>query len=342
MDDFWISSGHHLLDRDEHGFLVVSDEFLKAYLARPEMLPPPDACADELALHRQLLAAPRRAVTVAEIDRIKDRDGRENWQVFLRFRDLLLASSSLEAAYLAQFRSKNHALPWLFANQLAHLILRNALDEVEDAFVLRAAEMFFRRQKLSQDGGRLLLGDADVIEERRQLLHDSPLLAMFQNGGAGDLDILDETNVAQYRRRSDAFDMVVDFRPDGAARVALGRVIEIWLHHLMGLDVKVSPLERLTEVRFTWFVGLDQEATGIGNALWKGAESAAVERVIALYRLDFAEPHVTLDHVAGEPVYLVLAVDGDHILHMKPQNLITGLPLKEDRRTASPAGAATP
>ena len=35
MKDFWLSCGHHLLDRGEGGGLVVTDEFLKAYLARP-------------------------------------------------------------------------------------------------------------------------------------------------------------------------------------------------------------------------------------------------------------------------------------------------------------------
>ena len=43
MRDFWLSCGHHLLDRDEGGGLVVTDEFLKAYLARPELAPPADA-----------------------------------------------------------------------------------------------------------------------------------------------------------------------------------------------------------------------------------------------------------------------------------------------------------
>jgi hypothetical protein len=33
--DFWLSCGHHLLDRDASGKLPVTDEFLKAYLARP-------------------------------------------------------------------------------------------------------------------------------------------------------------------------------------------------------------------------------------------------------------------------------------------------------------------
>ena len=45
--DFWLSCGHHLLDRDEGGGLLVTDEFLKAYLARPEITPPAEACAAE-------------------------------------------------------------------------------------------------------------------------------------------------------------------------------------------------------------------------------------------------------------------------------------------------------
>ena len=43
MKDFWFSCGHHLLDRDEGGGLLVTDEFLKVYLARPELAPPPSS-----------------------------------------------------------------------------------------------------------------------------------------------------------------------------------------------------------------------------------------------------------------------------------------------------------
>jgi len=49
--DFWLSCGHHLLDREEGGGLLVTDEFLKVYLARVELTPPDDACAAERALH---------------------------------------------------------------------------------------------------------------------------------------------------------------------------------------------------------------------------------------------------------------------------------------------------
>ena len=62
MKDFWLSCGHHLLDRHEGGGLAISDEFLKLYLARPELTPPPDACVVERTLHATLLsgAAPAR------------------------------------------------------------------------------------------------------------------------------------------------------------------------------------------------------------------------------------------------------------------------------------------
>ncbi|MGY2884450.1 hypothetical protein ACVIHI_001564 [Bradyrhizobium sp. USDA 4524] len=101
MNDFWIACGHHLLDRDESGGLCVTDEFLKAYFARPELVPPDEACPVERRLHRALLAAPRRPVGAEEIDAIVDADARENWRLVLAFRDLLLRHPTLEQAYLA-------------------------------------------------------------------------------------------------------------------------------------------------------------------------------------------------------------------------------------------------
>ena len=83
MNDFWISCGHHLLDRDEGGGLLVTDEFLKVYLARPELVPPPEACAVEKTLHGALLADPRMPVSAADIAVIADADARENWQTMI-------------------------------------------------------------------------------------------------------------------------------------------------------------------------------------------------------------------------------------------------------------------
>ena len=147
MSDFWLSCGHHLLDRDEGGGLVVTDEFLKAYLARPELVPPAEACVAERTLHAALLADPRRAVAPREIAAIADADARENWQVMLAFRDHLPRHRTLEAAYLDLVRARRRPHPAVFLNQLVHVILRNVLDGCEDAFVLRAAELFFRPQR---------------------------------------------------------------------------------------------------------------------------------------------------------------------------------------------------
>ncbi|MFJ5489198.1 DUF6352 family protein, partial [Hansschlegelia beijingensis] len=55
MTEFWVSSGHHLVQRTEGGGLAVTDELILAYLARPELTPPPEACAAERALHAALL-----------------------------------------------------------------------------------------------------------------------------------------------------------------------------------------------------------------------------------------------------------------------------------------------
>ena len=100
MNDFWLSCGHHLLDRDAGGGLVVTDDFLKVYLARPELAPPPEACVVEKTLHAALMADPRRSVAGDEIAAIADADARENWQVMIAFRDHLVRHRTLEASYL--------------------------------------------------------------------------------------------------------------------------------------------------------------------------------------------------------------------------------------------------
>ena len=117
MNDFWIACGHHLLDRDESGGLCVTDEFLKAYFARPELMPPDEACPVERQLHRELLAAPRQPISTDEIAAIADMDARENWRFVLAFRDLLVRHPTLEAAYLATVRSRASDFPPLFVNE---------------------------------------------------------------------------------------------------------------------------------------------------------------------------------------------------------------------------------
>src|SRR3954466_7889271 len=102
--DFWLSCGHHLLDRDAGGGLVATDEFLKVYLARPELSPPPEACAAERTLHARLLAEPRRQIAAQDIAAPAEAHARRNWQVMLAFRDPLTSHRPIEAAYLDTIR----------------------------------------------------------------------------------------------------------------------------------------------------------------------------------------------------------------------------------------------
>ena len=53
----------------------------------------------------------------------------------------------------------------------------------------------------------------------------------------------------------------------------------------------------------------------------------SLERMVALFRLAFRDPRDTLPEMAGRPVYLGLACRPDRTLKLKPQNLVTGLPL---------------
>jgi hypothetical protein len=86
----------------------------------------------------------------------------------------------------------------------------------------------------------------------------------------------------------------------------------------------------MRETKLSWYVGLDAEGTRIGDALWNGEEldEARQARVVGLFQLTFRDPDVVLDKVKGEPVYLILAMDKDKVLRLKPQNLVTGLPIK--------------
>jgi hypothetical protein len=102
-----------------------------------------------------------------------------------------------------------------------------------------------------------------------------------------------------------------------------------WVSHLLGIDVAIEPLDELREARLSWYVGLDSEATRIGDRLWHGEtlDEGTAGRVIGLFRLDFLDTALVADALEREPIYLILAMTPDRIVRMKPQNLLTGLPI---------------
>ena len=62
----------------------------------------------------------------------------------------------------------------------------------------------------------------------------------------------------------------------------------------------------------------------------KDFEDAMRARLIGLYRLRFRNPSDMIETVRGEPVYLLAAMTADEVLRLKPQNLVTGLPIRQE------------
>jgi hypothetical protein len=340
MREFWVASGHHLTRRNDHGGLVVTPELLMAYLARPELMPPDDACDAERALHKMLMADPLRPVALSEVEAIADADARENWTFMVDFRDRLVAAPSLEALYVSLARGGADGMPPIFLSQLCHLILRNALEGCDDPFVLRAAELFYRAQKAAVHDGALLLADAEMVEGQQLAqadLHASPLAAMLQPPQAfGEMDVMDDDNAWTYWSRSDAHAMAMNLGGNAKARAGLCRAIERWIAHLAGIATQVESVASIEDRDWRWFIGLDSEGTRIGNALWQGTSPGAdaAERIVALMRMTIADAALVDERVGGKPVYLILAMGADKIVRLKPQNLIAHLPLVSAGRAA--------
>jgi hypothetical protein len=96
------------------------------------------------------------------------------------------------------------------------------------------------------------------------------------------------------------------------------------------MDVAVEPLTELRDAPLSWYVGLSADATLIGDAIWNenDIDSAVRARLIGLYQLKFRNPSDVIEKVRGEPVYLLMAMTVDDVLRLKPQNLVTGLPIR--------------
>lgn len=334
MPDFWRSSGFHLLARDGAGRLSVTDDYLRAYLSRPELRPVEESCANEIALHEALLAEPRRAVTPEDIAALADPDAQENYRHVLAFRDHLLAHPTIEEAYLTLFRG-GVRVPPLFLEQLAHVILRNILDGCEDPFRVRAAEILFRSQRLTHRDGAIMLADEDTVAMYAQTGGFGLLGQLLQQSDTPtavvELDVLTETNASVYWARSDDFDTVLDISFTRPGLDAFCRVLEGWVAHMLGVEAKIQPVQRINDERWVWHVGLDADSNAILNDLYNGAEveETRLARLVSLFRMELADASLMQPSMAGRPIYLGMAVDAASTLRVKPQNLLFNLPLAD-------------
>ncbi len=349
MQDFWPSSGFNQLQRNPRGWLLPTDNYLRLFLGRPELALLPESCGAEQALHAALNAAPMRPVSEAELQALQDGDARDSYSLFLRFRDGLLDAGTLEAYYLSLFRSGSISIPPLFIDLLAQAITRNLLDEVTDAYEVRAAEMLFRPQRISTQDGQVLAGDLDRLD----MLNDT--------GGLGDfgrflaeakaplrsihMQVLNDSNAPDYWQASERHHFLLDLTHEinndlshglvftmtraRSGLTALARVLEKWVKHFLGVAVSIRPLQKIDDAAWRWHLGLDVEATALLNDLYEDrpVEPERSARLLSLFRLDFADPQEMRTDVAGKPVYLGLMMNTGQVLKLKPQNLLLNLPL---------------
>ena len=339
MPDFWRSSGYRLVEVDAEQRLRPTDDFLRAFLLRPEILPVAESCDAELALHQALLAEPRLPVPAARLVELADPDARANYQTWLAFRDRLLALPSLEGAYLDLVRHDTAGIPPLFLDQLVHVVVRHILSDGTDPLRLRAAELLFREQKVTIRDGRVMLADDETVEMqaaaagRIGLAPEISLARLLDSTEAPlrsvELDVLDEANAQLYWARSDRFDTVLDLSFTRPGLDALCRVLEAWVLHFTSAVVAIQPVQQIRDERWVWHVGLDAEASALLNDLWAGetVDDARRAQLLALFRLDFRNPDDMLARVRGRPVYLGLAMTSAWRLKLKPQNLLVNLPL---------------
>jgi len=153
--------------------------------------------------------------------------------------------------------------------------------------------------------------------------------APFRPVQALALDVLDSGNAQLYWSRDERHDLVISLNQGRAALAAFCRVLERWIGHLCGVSVTVESIPRIDESPWAWHIGLDAQSTAFLNDLWRGAapDAQRLQRVLALFRLDFADAGDMRADIAGRPVYLALSMGEDAVVRMKPQNLLTNLPL---------------
>jgi hypothetical protein len=331
--DFWASSGFRFLEPRDDG-LAATDEWLARFLERDELAPPPEAGASERALHARLLAEPSAAVDADEVEAIDDEDARENWRHFLRFRERVTRFPTLERAYVDLYRAGSEVdLAPFFVDALAQAIMRGALDGTEDPWLCRAGELFFRRQRVSTEGGQVLAVDATTVETYAETGGFGSVGRLLRRQDvdmpAVKMDVLNHENASFYFMRDELYGFAIDLTSGREGSAALAEALERWVRRLFGIDVSVQPVTQVVDERWRWHVGLDQDSTAILNALYRGesVDPAQMERLVALFRLDFRNACDVVADMAGKPVYLGLACRPDRTLKMKPHNLVANLPL---------------
>ena len=332
--NYWPLCGYTFLETNMAGHLVVTDDFLRFLLERPELAPMETSCAAEINLHQYLLEGPRSEIKPDQLASLQDADARDNYAVWLRFRQRILAHPTLEASYLALFQGSGVDVPPLLVHQISQILLRHILKDDATAMHVRIAEMFFRTQKITVlDDGVVMAADEETVERLATQSSFGTLGDLLQKGGiklkSVDLDVLQPELADEYWSRSESFDWAVQLNHGQPALDALCDVMSRWIEHFLGVSVRIQTEKDIDDDQWVWHVGLDAQASGVLNALYQGEEvdTEKMERMLCLFSMHFLEPNDMSAQIRGKPVYLAMAMDAEQRLKLKPQNLLLNLPL---------------
>ncbi|MGA0034141.1 MAG: DUF6352 family protein, partial [Burkholderiales bacterium] len=225
------------------------------------------------------------------------------------------------------------AVPPQFIHHTVEVILRGMLDGTDSGLLVRAAEILFRQQRVSINDGAVMLADAETVNRHAESGGLGNLGRMLREVNAPlrslELDVLGKDNQAEYFRRDERHDTVLQINPGLPGSLALCEIIARWVAHFHGVRVKVTPIREIPDEEWVWHVGLDAEASVMLNEIYAGNEvdEENMRRVVGLFRMDFTDDGVLQSELQGAPVFLGMAMSTDGNLRMKPQNLLMNLPL---------------
>ena len=171
--------------------------------------------------------------------------------------------------------------------------VRQLLEGVDDAWTWRAAELLFRRQRITVQDGRVLAGDSDTLDSLQDTGGLGEMGRLLKQAGAAlqpvEVKVLHNDNAAQYfvqreglGRYAFLLDMTHEIQnrlPHGlvlsmvnarSGLKALSRVLALWVRHFLGVAVQIEPVQKVDDPAWRWHVGLDATATALLNDLYRG------------------------------------------------------------------------
>jgi hypothetical protein len=330
----WPQAGYAQLKKDARGHLIVTDDFLRVLLLRPELAPIESSCKHEIQVHERLLENPRLELQASDLALVQDRDAADNMAVWMRFRNRILAHASLEASYWALFEGQGVDVPPVLVNQITQVLVQHVLGNDCSPVEARAAELLFRTQKISVlDDGSVMAADNETVERHALESGFGSVGELLKQGGiplrSVDLDVIQDSNEDSYWDRSERFDMVACLNLGQALIDAFCRVLERWILHFTSASVRIATAREIEDSNWVWHVGLDAQASSMLNDLYTGQsiDEDRQRRMLCLFVLNFANASDMLQDVSGKPVYLAMAMDPQNLLKIKPQNLLLNLPL---------------